>query len=172
MGEIKSTLDLVMERTSHLSMTPEEKTRQREADFEKRLHGLLQQYADQKLAAKEFLQRMEKLQTETGTDDSGLVLQMVCKRVAPDEDNEAWLALLASLAPQGTKPVGDALARYRDQKAQLLQTAGQKIIDCLARDHAIHGSAVLPAPEQDEDCRQDLRTLREKTLAEIAALCP
>jgi hypothetical protein len=171
MGEIKSTLDLVLERTSHLSMTPEEKARQREADFEKRFQGLLQQYADEILALPDLLQRMEKLQTETGSGDAGLALKLACKRVNPDEDNEAWLALLASLAPQSTKPLGDALACYREQKAQLQQNARQKILDGLELDHAIRGSAVLPNPEQDDGCRRDLGTLREKTLAQIADLC-
>ena len=32
MSEIKSTLDLVMEKTKHLSMSPEEKERQKRAE--------------------------------------------------------------------------------------------------------------------------------------------
>ena len=171
MGEIKSTLDLVMERTRHLSLTPEEKARQRKVDFEKRLLGLLQQYKDEKLSVQELLARIEKLQNETVTEDAQLVLAIVCKRIDPDEDNRAWIALLASLAPQCTKPLDDALAHHRDQKAHLLLTAKQKSVDRLAREYAIHGSAVLPDPEQDEDCRQDLKALRETTLAEIQTLC-
>ena len=42
MAEIKSTLDLVMERTRHLSQSTAEKEAQRRGDFEKRLQGLLQ----------------------------------------------------------------------------------------------------------------------------------
>jgi hypothetical protein len=171
MGEIKSTLDLVMERTSHLSMTPEEKARQREADFKKRLQGLLQQYADEKLGLQELLKSIGNLQAETGTKDARQVLGMVCKRVDPDEDTQAWIALLASLAPQVTGPLEDRLASYSDQKEHLVRNGAQQMRDRLAHDHAIHGSAVLPAPEQDEACRQELSTLREKTLAQIAALC-
>lgn len=41
MGEIKSTLDLVLERTKHLSQTSEEKQAQTQKDIENRRNGML-----------------------------------------------------------------------------------------------------------------------------------
>jgi len=56
MGEIKSTLDLVMEKTKHLSQSSEEKQAQRRKDIENRLRGMLQKYQD-KVISLEHLQR-------------------------------------------------------------------------------------------------------------------
>jgi len=57
MGEIKSTLDLVMEKTKHLSLSDEEKQNQKKIESQKRINGLLQKYQDQVLS-------MEQLHTE------------------------------------------------------------------------------------------------------------
>lgn len=46
MAEIKSTLDLVLERTKHLSQSSEEKQAQKQKDIANRLNGLLQKYQD------------------------------------------------------------------------------------------------------------------------------
>jgi len=46
MGEIKSTLDLVMEKTRHLTLSPEEKDAQTKVEVHKRLKGLVQKYQD------------------------------------------------------------------------------------------------------------------------------
>ena len=46
MGEIKSTLDLVMERTKNLSLSDEEKQAQKQKEVESRIRGLLQKYLD------------------------------------------------------------------------------------------------------------------------------
>lgn len=51
MTEIKSTLDLVMEKTRHLSFSEQEKKDQHSEEFAKRIKGLIQQYQDQKLKA-------------------------------------------------------------------------------------------------------------------------
>ena len=46
MGEIKSTLDLVMEKTRHLTLSQEEKDSQKKVEVHKRLKGLVQKYRD------------------------------------------------------------------------------------------------------------------------------
>jgi len=55
MGEIKSTLDLVLEKTKHLSLTSEERQLQQQNEIKKRIGGLLQKYQN-KLVSGEQLQ--------------------------------------------------------------------------------------------------------------------
>ena len=64
MGEIKSTLDLVLEKTRHLSQTDEEKQVQKQKDIANRLNGLLQQYQDRMLSLTQLQRAYEKLKTE------------------------------------------------------------------------------------------------------------
>ena len=46
MGEIKSTLDLVMDKTRHLTLSDEEKQEQKEKEFRKKLKGPAQKFQD------------------------------------------------------------------------------------------------------------------------------
>ena len=49
MAEIKSTLDLVMEKTKNLSLSDEERQGQKNKEIESRICGLLQKFNDQAL---------------------------------------------------------------------------------------------------------------------------
>jgi len=53
MAEIKSTLDLVMEKTRHLTLSDEEKQEQKEKEFNKKLKGPAQKIQDQAINKRE-----------------------------------------------------------------------------------------------------------------------
>ena len=54
MGEIKSTLDLVLEKTRHLSLSSEEKQDLAAQEIEKRIKGMLQKYQNGLLTPEEL----------------------------------------------------------------------------------------------------------------------
>ena len=170
MGEIKSTLELVMERTSHLSLSEEEKVQQQRADFEKRLEGLLNKYADDALSADEFLDRIAKLQVEMKISDRQLILGAIFRRIIPENDNERWLNILESLAPDIIDSMREFLMDYHEQQADLFQSSKKRLLDQLARHHKIEGSAVIPNPEKDTGYQEDLATIRRDTRARIETI--
>ncbi len=170
MGEIKSTLDLVMERTRHLSLTDEEKKRQRAADFEKRLQGLLQQYADGAETVETFRQRLTDLETETASGGQSVLVAAVARCIDPDGDNARWLELLDQVAPGLRQPLGDALDAHRAKQDALMAAGAQDQLGRLGHDNGISGSAVVPNPQQDPACRERLVALREETRTEIEAI--
>ena len=170
MGEIKSTLDLVMERTRHLSLSAEEKEEQRREDFEKRLQGLLQQYADEGVALDELRDRMAELQKEAGITNQKMAADAVLRRIDPDRENDRWLALLDDLAPDIGRPLKDILAAHLKDRAALLLAGQEQVRDRLARDHGITGTAVVPNPGQDPAVQENLAALKDATTAKIEAL--
>ena len=170
MGEIKSTLDLVMERTRHLSLSDEEKQRQQTETFEKRLQGLLQQYADGALSIEQLRERITTLETQLKTPDRQIVMAAVVKRVDPDRENVRWLDLLAQVAPDMCAPLHDALMAYRPKRDNLLAAGAQGQLEGLARHHGIKGTAVVPNPRQDPVCQEQLAELRNKTQAGFEAI--
>jgi hypothetical protein len=170
MGEIKSTLDLVMERTRHLSLSTEEKEEQRREDFAKRLQGLLQPYADGVLSVEELRDRMAALQEETGITGQHPAVAAVLGRIDPDRNDDRWSALLEHLAPDICRPLDEILAAYRAKRAALLQTAQAQLQDRLARDHGITGSAVVPNPRRDPAIQKNLAALRDDTTDNITKL--
>ncbi len=169
MSEIKSTLDLVMERTRHLSLSEEEKKRQQTEKFEKRLQGLLQQYADGALDIEALENRTTALQTEMNIDDRQVVIAGVIQRFDPDGDNAPWLTLLGRKAPALGEQIQGVLDAHRLKQADILGGEKQAQLERLNREHGISGTAVVSNPEADPACRQRLADLSEATRARLAA---
>ncbi len=170
MSEIKSTLDLVMERTRHLSLSDEEKNKQQREDYEKRLQGLLQQYADGALTVDGLVDKARTLQAEMKIEDHHLLTHAVIRRFDPDRGNDRWLALLENLAPEACAPLKGILENHRRQQADLLQNGQEAFAKELSDRDRIEGSAVVPNPLKNPTCRQDLATLRQATLDQINAV--
>jgi uncharacterized small protein (DUF1192 family) len=160
MGEIKSTLDLVMERTRHLSLSAEEKALQQRDEFNKRLAGLLQQYGDNALTVDELQQRVASLQAEMEMSEPQAITATVLNRVDPDEDNRHWLALLQKTAPATQETLQKQLEGYSHRKAELMQSVEQRLLEQLFNEDGISGPAVAPNPQKDARFRQDLDALR------------
>ena len=170
MGEIKSTLDLVMERTKHLSMTDEEKAQQKNTEFEKKLNGLLTRYSDNRIPLEMLEEQILKLQTDLNVSDLTLVPQAVMKFINPDHNNSIWLDLMARIKSDVCKPLKDLFETYNEEKMRILNNSQQDVLDQLARNHGISGSAVLPNPEKDPQCREKLTALQNKVKEQIQAL--
>jgi hypothetical protein len=172
MSEIKSTLDLVMERTRHLSLSAEEKEGQRREDFQKRLQGLLQQYADQAVSADELRDRIAALQTELEVTDGRLVVAAVLGRIDPRVSADSWLDLLADLAPAVRGPLEKVLADYHERRDDLRRSGEKRLREQFADRHGIRGTAVVVNPEKDSEFSERLDGLGRETLTRIESLSP
>jgi hypothetical protein len=71
MGEIKSTIDLVMEKTRHLTLSREEKDAQKKVEVHKRLKGLVQKYQDNLL-------RKDRLEKELDILNKTYDMNVIC----------------------------------------------------------------------------------------------
>lgn len=167
MGEIKSTLDLVMERTRHLSLTAHERAQQQQDEFDKRLQGLLQQYEDESLTADELEGRISDLQVELKIDDASLIVAGVIKRIDPDQENQVRLSFLSTIAPDLAAPIAETLTDHLERQAATLAASETRLQAQLAGVHGIRGSAVIANPEKDPECQQALGDLRQATLARV-----
>lgn len=171
MGEIKSAIELAMERTSHLSLSAEEKAKQRRADFEKMLQGALHHYSDGIFSIDDLRDRIKELQSELKVSDSQLVIKAVLTQIDPDQDNERWLDLLSVLEPASRDFLQKILSDYRDEQSKLLQIAEKQVLEKLVQKR-ITGSAVTPNPEKDASYQQSISDLRSRTQKRINLISP
>ncbi len=171
MGEIKSTLDLVMERTRHLSLSEKEKAQQKRSEFEKRLQGLLLQYADGAMNAESLYDRIAKLQTELDIEAPQIVKNAIFDRFDPDGDNTAWLALITTYEPSAQAPLQQILTDYSDQRSEIIQAGETRQLEALLQQHGIGGSAIVPNPQKEAQCQEALSTLKQEARRKIAARC-
>ncbi|OPL15482.1 MAG: hypothetical protein AVO39_08025 [delta proteobacterium MLS_D] len=169
MSEIKSTMDIVMERTRHLSLSEEEKARHKQEEFKKRLGGLLAQYEDGLLPAAKLQERIDALRNEIAVEDRRAVMDILADRVDPDGDNKRVFELLADWAPDLHDALEKILTDHREQRTALVDKTLERLRDELRRED-IEGSAVVPNPEKDPSYREHLNDRRRETIARIKAV--
>jgi hypothetical protein len=170
MSEIKSTLDLVMERTRNLSLSEEEKALMKQEEFDKRLRGLIGQYVDGMFSPGALKKRIYGLEEEYSVRERRPALEALLGLFDPDGDNERILDLLADWSPELHGTLERIIGDYQNQKRDLMDEAGNRLREHLAEHHGIRGSALLPNAEKDSRCRESMSTLRRETLAAVEAL--
>ena len=160
MGEIKSAIELAMERTRHLSLSEEEKLQQHKDEFEKLLQGALQRYNDEVMSVDGFRERLSELKSELHITDHQIVIKAVLKRIDPDQDNERWMSLLSVLEPGSRDSLQEILLDYRGQKSRLFQAVQKQVLDNLAQKHGITGSAIVPNPDKNASYQHSISVLK------------
>jgi hypothetical protein len=169
MAEIKSTLDLVMEKTKHLSLSDDEKQKQKSVEIEKRINGLLQKCRDQILSTDELQQEYGRLKKEFSlTNDSCLISQIISS-IDPLGDNLILLALLNKFCAGGSAGVESLLSEFQDEFNSAASYRMLEFREDLARNHHISGSAVVPNLQTDDDWMVEAGALRARFEAELEA---
>ena len=162
MGEIKSTLDIVMEKTKHLILSNEERDKQKAAEIEKKIKGLLQKYQDQTLSKDRLSAEYEQLKKEYHLSDDSRFMSEVFLKLDPDKDNQPFLVLLKDMCEGNTQEIESLLNDYQDE---LNSAASYKMVELrenLAQKHFISGSALVPNLEADAEWQAEAAELRAK----------
>lgn len=167
MSEIKSTLDLVMERTKNLTLSEAEKEEQRKIDLKKRLTGLVQKYQDQTIKPTELFKHLNELKNTFGHGVEKRMAGEILGRIDVETDNDRYLTLL-------TDYFGLEISTFKMIQAefkQTLQTGKTDRIDILKSrlsDHyGISGTAVIPNIETDPGWQQERDAITERFRIQI-----
>jgi hypothetical protein len=150
MAEIKSTLDLVLERTKHMTLTKEEREKQKEEEFFKSFNGLVQKFLDNVIRLEEVKKELIQLQQEHGFTGRKLILRAVLERMNFESDNKPLLKLLRVLCEVNTAVMEQIFSDYFNAVHQLSRQRTEEIYKTLAEKYHISGSAVIPNLEADQ----------------------
>lgn len=162
MGEIKSTLDIVLEKTKHLSLSQEEKREQERDEAVKKLQGILQKYQDAKLSLPQVKQELDRLKSmHSAIDDQSLHAAML-QRIQLGQDNERCLVLVRDCSPLDTARLQSVLKDYDNDLQSAADRRSENIKQNLQQVHFISGSAVVPNLNADRQWAQECEALRSK----------
>ena len=150
MAEIKSTLDLVMERTKHLSLSDEEKREQKEAELRMRIKGLVLKAQDQTVKIEQVEQELKDLQEEQGTQFQKLLREELLNEIGLEGDNRLPVILLRRLGQVKTDKLESLLHNYRQAIQKKAMEEEQSRRASLMKSHSVSGSAVVPNLDIDE----------------------
>ena len=169
MGEIKSTLDIVMEKTKHLSLSAEERQEQNKIEIEKRIKGLLQKFQDQTLSKEDLDVEFAKVKKEFSISNDSPVVNAILKELDLDKDNYKLLSLLKKYCGNDLAVIESVLNEYQDEINSVASYRIVQLREDLAKRHFISGSAVVPNLKGDETWQaeaEDVRSKFEKKLEE------
>jgi hypothetical protein len=160
MGEIKSTLDIVLEKTKNLKLTSAEKAEQQQKEVVTRLRALLQKYQDGVLTQDDLVTEFRLLQKDFNLEDSTDLVNEIFRRIDPDRDNHALLELLDRCCHIHPARIAAVISDFQAACDSAARNRMHLIKEALARKFSISGSAVVPNLAVDEPWRQELQALR------------
>ena len=150
MGEIKSTLDLVMEKTKNLSFSAEERQAQKTQEIESRIRGLLQKFKDGVLKIDNFKAEFQKLQKEFDLTENAHLIKEICGQIELGEENQVLFELLAAFKVSNIGGLTSVLQEFQTVRDTAADQRRGILKDQLAQTHFFSGSAVVPNLENDD----------------------
>lgn len=162
MGEIKSTLDLVMEKTKHLTLSDEEKVTQRRVEAEKKIYGLVKKYQDNLIAKTNLEKEMDVFRQAYDLDVDDILMQTLVEDLELGGKNAPLLELLRDVCDVDISGLErlfqDFLTQVRDAEEERIKT----IKDNLHQKRSISGAAVVPNLGADNEWLSMLSAIKAR----------
>ena len=179
MGEIKSTLELAMERTKKFAISAQEKEEMRQKEVLQKATSLFHRYRDGHLSVNEVLKQIERMEEKTATTVKESLLSQWIDALSL-EDDKRILKGIESLKQRSIHEAEEKfhhlLSQYQAEKEKVKEKAGAQFTEALRRE-GIYGSAVEAKPEgselwkkEDEELDRSYRTKLEKIKEQLKAL--
>jgi hypothetical protein len=142
MAEIKSTLDLIMERTKNLTLTEEEKKAIRTKEVKSRVRGWFQRYSDGALTIRDLKENMEQERT-TFPEAAPLLREECLAHVEPEADNQKVFQMMDEILSIDSAAFQRLVDDFHNEMLRHRDKATRNALDVL---HAqeISGTAVIP----------------------------
>jgi len=160
MGEIKSTLDLVLEKTKNLTLSSEEKETQKQKEIENRIKGIVQKYQDGILSKNQLITDYELLKNDYTLPQNNSLIVEITQRIGPNQDNQPLLEVLQECCAIDTVAIETIIENFRKEYITAAQNRMERLKEDLTQQHNITGSAVIPNLDVDEQWRQEIGELR------------
>jgi len=151
MAEIKSTLDLVMEKTRHLRLSQKEKEAQNRIEVNRRLQGLLQKYQDNLLRKEDLTKELDHLKTAYDLNVDHLLTDVLLNSLKLDRNNKVFLELLGEILECNISGLETIFQNYKNAVKSATKKRVEQIKIDLSKKRFISGSAVVPNLENDRE---------------------
>lgn len=169
MGEIKSTLDIIMEKAQNLTVTDEDKKQFKEKEIRSRIRGLFQKYLD-------GIIRLHQLQSEMATFSPDQVEQarvslkeLSLEGLTTNGDNNPVFDILNQVLGIDISPITELIQSIENEQraAKDKMTAEQA---AQLRQKGITGTAVIPNIKANKTWRDYLTEAEKQFQKKLSAL--
>ena len=169
MGEIRSTLDIIMEKTKGLTMTEEEKREFKRKEMAGKVKGLFQKFLDNIIDLDRF--KIEAAAVGEGHEDMfrRVSMQEAIERLEPEGDNEPILEILESTTGMDTGPIREFLTDF-ERKLENERAVHEKALLKRLENKGISGSAIIPNLSADSQWCDHVSNLEQTFREEVESL--
>ena len=150
MGEIKSTLDIIMEKTKGLTMSEEEKEAFRKKETEGKVRGFLQRFLDGFIDAERLKHEIVSLGEKRYAVAKEALIRECMGHMEPGADNTILLDALENAAGLDIAPIKKIILDY-NQDLEQQKMDRKQVLQKNLEGLGISGSAVIPNIHADQE---------------------
>jgi hypothetical protein len=172
MAEIKSAIEIAMERTQGLRLSSAEKEQIREEEFHSRAHALVKRFLEVDLHFREVEKELAKYPLDQRSRLEKIMIRDFAEALSLDRDNEPVFQGIRTLAPDKTgliPGIQELTQEYRRES----EVAKDKTTETLRAKWAnlgISGSAVVPKAAESPEFADALKAFRPAYEERLQAL--
>ena len=168
MGEIKSTMDIIMEKTKGLTMSEEEKAEYKLQELTGKVKGLIQKFLDGILDLDRLKIEMSALSEKQNDAVKEIIFEESMPHIELGADNEPVFKVLTETAEVDTSPIREMertfIGRIEKKRGEYEKSLGNQL-----EKKGISGSAVIPNLKADPDWKQYLSHENDTFRAKLSA---
>jgi hypothetical protein len=173
MGEIKSALELAMEKSEKYVISAEERERIREKEILQKATGLFHRYKEGHLSQSEMMREIEKIEEKVRERVKEVLFSRWTDALSFDSDPERPFGAMESLKGQSLsnirKEFESLRSVYRNELEEARQTLSLALVEAL-KDKGIDGEAVEANLEGSEKWKgrvEEVKRSHQEDLKEI-----
>lgn len=170
MGEIKSTLDIIMEKTKGLTMSQDEKTEFQHREMAAKIKGLLLKFFDGLIDLDRLRIEAAAIKAENQQIFDRLIREELIKRIELEGNTAPVFAVLEGVTGTNLAPLRELLIDFQ-RRLERERDLAEKSLREIYREKGISGSAVRPnldANAEWNDCVSKLtETFRQEVVRSI-----
>jgi hypothetical protein len=161
-GEIKSTLELAMERTKKFAVSQKEREEMKQKEVSQKATSLFHRYREGNLPLNEILKEIDKMDQKTAATVKELLLSQWTDALSLNDDDGRLLKGIESLKGRSIDEVRQRfhslLSQYQGEKEKNKEEVKGRFTEALKKD-GIYGSAVEPKLEGSELWKKEIEKL-------------
>ena len=150
MGEIRSTMDIIMEKAKGLTMTDEEKEAFRKKETEGKVRGLFQRFLDGFIDVERLKDEIGSLGEKRYAMAREALIRECMGRMEPGADNTIFLDALENAAGLDIAPIRKIILDYNKELEQQKMDRKQ-VLQKNLEGLGISGTAVIPNIHADQE---------------------
>jgi hypothetical protein len=166
MAEIKSTLDIIMEKTKDLTMSDEEKKEFQKKETEGKMRGFLQKFLDGLIDINHLKMEVANLGEKQQPIVRETLIHECLGRIELEADNRPLLDVLENVAELETGSIRKVLSKY-SQDLKEARRKREKILRTRLEETGILGTAVIPNIQADKEWIQYVAELKKRVREEM-----